>query len=272
MNEKKTSGLNKPAGFTLIELLVVIAIIAILAALLLPALASAKIRAKEINCRSNLKQLGTAELLYLTDYGGRMFKYPTTTLPGITPNLTWLSPIRPIYANADAVVVCPLTTIQLNPTPPSSPGSYNTTWYYAGDGVTTNGSYTFNGWLYAGGWSFSSVPSEAPAFYQDGAVKNSSITPILGDGMWPDAWPLQNDLPCPNLQTGLFSASTPDGPQGMDRYLIARHGPHRVNVPPTNLSPRDPLPGGIHIVFMDGHVEAVALSDLWSLDWNRLWQ
>jgi prepilin-type N-terminal cleavage/methylation domain-containing protein len=81
--------MKRKHGFTLIELLVVIAIIAILAAILFPVFAQAREKARQVGCLSNLKQMGTATMMYVQDYDETYPSHLALSIPGPLYNTDW---------------------------------------------------------------------------------------------------------------------------------------------------------------------------------------
>jgi prepilin-type N-terminal cleavage/methylation domain-containing protein/prepilin-type processing-associated H-X9-DG protein len=246
-------------GFTLVELLVVIAIIAVLVALLLPALSGSKRKAHDIQCVNNLRQLALAGALYSNDFD-KALSY-TDSFGRPRAGDIWLSLLSKDYGNVDVLRFCPMASLVASNTHWYAK-NMNSAWRFPSlvdPNKTYSGSYGMNGWLYTG----LSDPGNC-YFRKFSAVLHTTLTPLFCDSIWADAWPDEVSGPAIDLTRG---ALTPD----FGRITIARHGINPGNVP-RNVTGTTPLPGAINIGFVDGHAERVPLESLWGLSWHRNYQ
>jgi prepilin-type N-terminal cleavage/methylation domain-containing protein len=148
-------------AFTLIELLVVIAVIGILAALLLPALASAKRRSMDLNCISNSKQMLLSMTMYVDDSNGRLISYYQ---PPDNLDTLWIARLQTNYGGIQNVRCCPAapapTPITSWKAPSDDPLGWGTAdypWIWNPNGNIAAaewvGGYGLNGWCYGDGYS-----------------------------------------------------------------------------------------------------------------------
>ena len=252
----------------MIELLVVIGIIGILAAMLLTALAGAKLTAQQIKCNNNLKQIDLSVLMYQNDFG-KPISYNSL-------NVLWMKSLIDYQGRVNGLRLCPLASFPVDPGTTSGhhAGDAAHAWAWGNGSGFYLGSYALNGWLYEYG-----DPSNANSaghymnqlenyFGNNAAINFGARTPVLLDAMQPDLWPMEMDSQATDLYRGAGAAVASGS---LQRCMIARH----VGKPPAK-APRAwpanrPLPSAIHISFADGHVERVPLSQLWTLNWHKQW-
>ena len=254
--------MRKVKGFTLIELLVVIAIIALLMAILVPVLRSARNQARAVVCQTNLKQWGQIFNLYTQDNEGRLPDTPIHAFlvilrgPFETSNNRRVSSYCPI--STEGITCCPMATAEPGGAAQKGTwalgieggerwqgelkwGSTFGAWEMTGMGSPFRCSYGFNGWYFHD-------PRNMPPFTRfrrdldTFSVRGSAKIPVFLDATLFESKPESNDDP-PYRERH-------DGTYDMKTYCVNRHN------------------GYTNGLFLDWSVRKIGLKELWTLKWE----
>jgi prepilin-type N-terminal cleavage/methylation domain-containing protein/prepilin-type processing-associated H-X9-DG protein len=281
MRDRVHKGVRTPVieAFTLIELLVVIAVVAILAALLFPALSTAKAKAQSIRCVNNVRQLVLAHHLYVMDNGLSYVDQPLEATPPYH-DLTGgrIDLIRPYLAAVAEVHFCPATredpakrqAIDLEAGGTADMPYALIFMNVKGKTETHTGflsaSYAFNSWLDRGRMD-KDKDKYLLKFRNEAGILKPSETPVFGDSLSWDSYVMTND-PAPR---DLYRRTVPFPPMGI--FTMARHGGPGTAHNSMPVAPGQSLgPYLNNIAFYDGHVQATKLDNLWSLYWHAQWE
>ena len=242
--------MSKRSAFTLVELLVVIAIIALLMAILMPALAKVKKQAKAVACMSNLGQWGRIFVMYTDAHDGYFMGGYTTD-----PSEHWTASLRSYYIEPGGITCCPSAAKEPKETKLS--GSTFEPW-----GLLTD----YNGYKYGdyGSYGINTTIWNRPAedagiatyddisyYWRRTDVSEAGRIPVFLDSLWTCAYPWHTDEP-PEYDGVPWAPSGGGGTGGnMGIFCLNRHD------------------GFVNCLFMDWSVRKVGLKQLWKLKWSR---
>ena len=242
--------MSKRRGFTLIELLVVIAIIALLMAIMMPALNRVKGQAQKISCQARLKQWGLVFKLYTDDHDGYFNNRD------VGPSGFWMTAMKPYYKGDPKMLLCPTAT-----RPMLSSADWGT--FKAWTTADYTFSYGINSWtnsvevdrvgdrLQPWFWrNTQNMKTIMPETRElDGRTASPNQIPVFGDSTYYDAWPRHTDMPAEAMDA--YGIGDKGWTGEINHYCIDRHH------------------GFVNLLFMDWSARDVGLKELWTLKWHR---